>query len=96
MNNQWKRNEKVYPCKLQTKVKDVDPSRESKVPPLFFSIYFDFQKLLGQKKQFFEWVWVIACLACMFSVNLGVQILPKFQNFSEFFPYNNEHYTFLA
>ena len=69
---------------------------ESKVPPLFFSIYFDFQKLLGQKKQFFEWVWVIACLACMFSVNLGVQILPKFQNFSEFFPYNNEHYTFLA
>ena len=69
---------------------------ESKVPPLFFSIYFDFQKLLGQKKQFFEWVWVIACLACMFSVNLGVQILPKFKKISEFFPYNNEHYTFLA
>ena len=33
----WKRNEEAYPCKLQNKVKDVDPSRGVHRSPPYFS-----------------------------------------------------------
>jgi len=43
---------------------------ESKVPPYFSPFTLIFKSL-----QFFKWGWAIAC---MFSLNLGVQILTKF------------------